>query len=688
MLKDSNNYKVTRQACPRNCYDSCSILSYTEDGVLKKISGDPANSFTNGKLCAKGYSYINRVYSKQRLKNPLYQKVRGSGKWINISWDEAYTIIAEKILKLYDKYNSNLSICLNKYSGNFGLLHYAIEGFFNSIAPTTRVAGSPCWSAGLDANFIDYGGNVNLDPELMIHAKLIILWGVNPAWTSVHSMPFIYSAQEQGATVITIDPLYTASARKSDIYLQVETGKDLELTLAITRVLCDLDLVDHQSLQRHTSNYQQYIDELKKIKLDHLLVACGQDYTTIEKIAKLIIGNKPLLIWTGFGLQRHARGGQTIHAINALAVLTGSLDCLYSGVQYAQQKTWDFTWNIMNYQSSLTTAHHTSRFLNINNFADELTNTSEPPVKFLWLACRNLLNQSPEYDKMVAALTQLELIVCVEQFMTADALMADLVLPTTTQFEEWDIVYSYWHHWISINQPAIKPLYDCKSDLDIMQGLAQKLNSLRPGFSGFPTDKTVFDFIDEQFNQSMYQRLNINDWRELIDAPRKYMVPDLQQTKTIYAFQKNFYTDNSVINTSTEKESNKIALITNTYKYHLLTTHSQHGLNSQFQNLEWLQDVIKDSRFIIHPCTAKSESVRDESLIKVYNDNGIIYGKVFLSKDVPKNVVLFYQGWQPQHDLLINKIVSVCATDMGELTTGSKGLAFYDTLVNFEIVRS
>lgn len=68
----------------------------------------------------------------------MIQHERGSGHWQRISWDTAIDIIARKILDLKTRFNSTLPLCLNKYSGNFGLLRNACEGMFNSLGPTTQ----------------------------------------------------------------------------------------------------------------------------------------------------------------------------------------------------------------------------------------------------------------------------------------------------------------------------------------------------------------------------------------------------------------------------------------------------------------------------------------------------------------------------------------------------------------------
>ena len=149
--KAKGESKIVHSACPRNCYDTCSILSTVEDGVLKRVEGDKANTYTRGRLCAKGFSYTRSVYSPDRIKYPMRQSKRGGGRWERISWPDAFDIIAKKILAIKKEYGNTLPICLDKYSGNFNLLNYCVEGMMSSIGHTTRATGTPCWPAGWPA---------------------------------------------------------------------------------------------------------------------------------------------------------------------------------------------------------------------------------------------------------------------------------------------------------------------------------------------------------------------------------------------------------------------------------------------------------------------------------------------------------------------------------------------------------
>ena len=593
------------------------------------------------------------------------------------------SIIAEKILALHDRYGSHLSLALNKYSGNFGLLHYAAEGMFNSLGATTQMTGSPCWSAGLDAHIYDFGNYLTSDPEQIADSQLIVLWGVNPAWTAIHSMPYIYQAQKNGATVITIDPLYTTTAKKSDMYIQLRPDSDLYLALAIAKIICDNGWQQQAFLESYTLGWDAYMASLADLNLSSLAERCGQPVSVIETLAKLISQKKPMMIWTGFGLQRHLKGGQTIRAINALAALTGNIGMPGGGVHFAQQHTWNF-----NYYTSMQNVPSMTRYVNINQFTESLQTLDDPPIKFLWISCRNLLTQSPGRSSLIEQLEKLELIVTVDQFMTPTAQQSDIVLPTTTQFEEWDVVASYWHHWISVNQPAIPPYCESKSELEIAQLLARTLNSLRPETSNFPVDLSATDFIDREFTAELYEQLGISDWRQLLDGPRKISLPsawsDLQfdTPSKKFEFVSQRASDNHLpLMASLFADTDNLD---KRYPYWLLTPHSQFGLNSQFQNLPWIQKLGSEPTICVHPKTAKKEGLTAGTMVKIYNQYGSFIVKATLTYDVSPNVLVYYQGWYPHSHICINDLIPGKSADMGERATGAVGMAFYNAFVNIQ----
>lgn len=501
-------YKIYRNACPRNCYDTCSLKTWVKDDVITFVEGAPESTFTHGTPCVKGLSYPRRVYSPDRIKYPMVQDVRGSGNWRRISWDEAMQRIATKMLEIKKKDGSMLGLAMTKYSGKFGVLNYAVEGMMSSLGYTTRFAGTPCWPAGIDAQNYDMGDMWCNDPEDFVKAKYIIIWGANPAWCSMHTMKYIYQAREKGAKVVVIDPLLTQTAAKADLYLRVRPGSDGALALGMARHLVDKGLVDQDFVNNYSHGYPEFEAYLRNsVTVEWASEICGLSADVIRQLAEEFTAVNPATVWIGYGMQRHVNGGANVRAIDAFVAMTGNIGIEGGGARYGHLHTWGFNYNAMlqkppvgsigmpgaagttsEFGSAGEVAQYSDRSLNINQTAKGILEANEPPVRMLWVACKNPFAQDFDRSKMEKAFEKLEMVVCADQFFNETVQHADIVLPVTTAFEEWNVDASYWHYWLSINQPAIKPMYEAKCDLEIAVLLSRTINKLEPGSCTFPQE--------------------------------------------------------------------------------------------------------------------------------------------------------------------------------------------------------
>lgn len=681
--------RLVQSACGKNCYDTCSIVSTVEDGILRKVGGDPKSTYTRGKLCAKGFSYTRRVYSPDRIKYPMRQVGRGSGNWKRVSWDEAYEEIAGTILRLKREYGSTLPICLNKYSGNLGIFHNGVEGFFSSIGHTTRALGTPCWPAGIDAQTYDFGTVHANDPEDLVNSKYLIIWGANPAWCSVHSMHLIKTAQDRGCKLVVIDPVVTQTASKADVYIQPKPSTDGALALGMARAILDHHLHDEAWMAAHSKGHQAFIAYVRQnITVEWAAEKCGVPASVIESLAKEYATAKPANIWIGYGMQRHANGGQNVRAIDALAALTGNIGKSGGGAQYAQLETYGMAYDAMTQQAPAGSAGEKDRFLNMNDFAADLMAAEEPPVKMLWMACRSPFTQDAEPAKLREALKEVDLIVAVDMFMNPSARMADLVLPVTSNFEGPDVNVSYWHYWVALNNQAIEPLYECKHDVTIGMELSKKLNALEPGSCTYPIDRKLDEWVGEEFNENILNLLDIKDWRELKKGPVKaksrligWQAGAFKTPSGKYEFWSDRAVEDGHPAMPIFVEEMKAP---DAYPVRCVTPHWMLGINGQFQNLDWMMAIDGEPYAELHPVTAQKYGIADRDTIRVYNETGAVQLKARLTRLAPLDSIVIYNRWLKGKDFNVNDTLKAIPADMGKRATGMPGIAFHDNFVAIE----
>ncbi len=704
-------YQVFHNACPRNCYDTCGILSYVKDGVLQFIEGVPESTFTKGGLCVKGYAYPRSVYDPDRIKYPMKQVGRGSGNWQRISWDEAMDTIAKKILEIKQKDGSLLGMGLTKYSGNFGITHYGVEGMMSSLGYTTRFVGTPCWPAGIDAQNYDMGNMWCNDPEDMVNSKYIIIWGANPAHCSIHTLKYVNEARSRGAKIVVIDPVFTQTAAKADEYWQVKTGSDGALALGIAWYLIEKGLVDQEWVKQNSLGFDEYADYIKKnVSLDWAAKESGIPAEVIQHVAEEFVAAKPATIWIGYGMQRHINGGANVRAIDSLVAMTGNIGKVGGGARYGHLYTWGFNYHALVQKQpegsvgftgqsgpkgefdtgagNNPAASYTDRTYNINKIAQEILDAQNPPLQMLWIANKNVLSQDFDRNKILEAFKKLELIVAVDLFFNQTVEQADIVLPTTTLFEDWTVNVSYWHYWMHLNEQAIKPMFEAKSDIEIAAALSKKMNALAPGSCTFAQELDPKEWMIAEFNDGIYSLFGIKSWEELKQGSRKAQLPSSASWADL-----KFATPSGKYEFKSETAAGNGHTALPEFKpgrepyapLRLLTPHDRFSLHSQFQNLDWMHDYNPEPFVYIHPGTAKSKGIADGDKVRVFNKVGEQVLRARISDNVPADTLLMYENWYgAKNTYNVNNLVDDTSSDMGKFKTGAPGVAIHDQFADVE----
>lgn len=683
--------KIVQSACGKNCYDTCSILSTVEDGILRKVGGDPKSTYTRGKLCAKGFSYTRHVYSPDRIKYPMRQIGRGSGNWKRISWDEAYAEIADTILRIKREYGSTLPICLNKYSGNMGFASYGSEGIMSSIGYTTRAQGTPCWPAGVDSQTFDFGTVHSNDPEDLANSQFLILWGSNPSWSSVHSMHFVKTAQDRGCKLIVIDPVLTQTAGKADLYIQIKSSTDGALALGMAKVILDNRLYDEAWLASNSKGYAEYFAYLEKnITLEWAAEKTGIPADVIETLAKEYAAAKPANIWIGYGMQRHVNGGQNVRAIDALAAMTGNIGKSGGGAQYAQLETWGFQYHAMSFKPPADSAGTANRYVNINDFAADLMRAQDPPVKMLWFASRSPFTQDAEPGTLKKAMESVDLVVTCDLFMNPTVEMSDIVLPVPSTFEVPGLNVSYWHYWLVLNEQAISPLYESRSDIRIAMELSRRLNEVEPGSCGYPTTGNPEEWIGMEFNESVRELFGVSSWEELKKGPVKAksrLIGWQDRNFKTPSGKYEFWSDEAVKYGHPALPVFKEEMETPTaHPVRCITPHWMLGINGQFQHLDWLMAIDGEPFGELHPMTAKKYGITDKDTIRLSNETGTVVLKAKVTQLTSPDTIIVYNRWLKDKRFNINDTLKAIPADMGSKATGQPGIAFHDNFVAIQKV--
>jgi anaerobic selenocysteine-containing dehydrogenase len=458
---------TTRTTCTRDCPDTCAVIAHVEDGRVVKLEGDWAHPITRGFLCKKTYQYPSRVYSPHRILHPLKRTKRG---WARITWDEVFDTLADRLTSLQAR-DGSLAVLHYQSAGSMGLLKALNSRFFNLWGGVTEAAGSLCSGAGIAGQLKSYGAVRSHAPDDLLNSRTILIWGRNPIITNIHMLPFLKAARERGATVVVIDPRRSETVKYADQHVALKPGGDAYLALGLAQSLLRQGLVDGEFLTTATANFAAFERWLESVDQQIVVDKTGLPADEIDALARLYGTRKPGSIHLGMGPQRWRAGAEVFQCIDALAALTGNIGVRGGGVNYSSRlpALLDLSW-LAERQATV------KRFVLRPSIGRDLLETHDPPVRLAWICGANPVTQALNSDLVRQALAQLDYCVVSDIYLTDTAQYAHLFLPTTTFVEEEDLVLTdWWHAYFGYVRPIIPPCGEAKSDLEIFQGLAERL---------------------------------------------------------------------------------------------------------------------------------------------------------------------------------------------------------------------
>lgn len=648
------------------------MISYVENNRLVHLTGDPSHPYTKGKLCAKGYSYIERNYHRDRLKYPYFQEVKGSGKFKQITWEKAYNLIISEMMHIHQKHGDFLPLAFYKGTGNVGVHHYVIEEFFSHLGGTTRILNSASFGKKLAASH----GMGAANPSSIQRSPMIIIWGANPAATNIHLTPYFIQARIKGAKIVVIDPLYTQTAELADLYIQIKPGSDGALANLLVKELVESNVIDFQFIQDHSTNFDEFIGKIKEIDKKESLFTCGISEEAFNLLFNWLKNAEAVSYIIGHGMQRHCNGWQNIRGIEALATIHGDIEKMDGGIFF-----WKDDYQLFNNQQL-----YNSEQMNLNNrtigFMENRggghSDPNQPPIEMMWISCGNPLNQEPNSRLFKKYLENIPLVVTIDQFFTPTAYMSNLILPTTTHFEELDIIPNSWHGVLALNNKAVSPYYQSQSEWKIMSEITNRLNKLDPELCSFPLHTSEEDYLHAQFNdkvRNLYHIVSISDLEGKVVTPHQSWSNEKFESKT-GKFQFNPSETKQYGYPSTPFFSDGKSP-TDDYPFWLITPHNPYMFNSQFHYLDLADEG--EAYAAIHPKAAQERSIFNGEVVKVFNEQDSILIKAVYSSKVPKDILMIYQGWYPDSKVYVNQLVTSARMEGNKMAANT---SLFDTFVN------
>lgn len=495
----------TVYSCCSMCGGQSGIECRVVNGRLVKINPNPynPNNFSNIStdffanvekegtcICPKGNAGIATLYDKDRLQKPMRRTNPMKGIGIDpgfkeISWEEAYTEIAERLRQLRDNGEAHKLLW---FSEDHSFTH--IQGDFCELfgTPNNSMHSNLCDTAR-KASFKMVTGD---ERPLMdaIQSKYILLFGWNPLsatkWS--HLPRIVTRAIENGAKMVVVDPLLSYTANKAQEWIPIRPSTDGAMALAMGHVIIRDKLYDEAFIKEWTVGFEQYSDYVKDKTPEWAGKITTVPAKTIERVAIEFAITKPQVVdvWSGPG--QHSNGVQGGRAIALLAALVGGYD--RPGTLMMPEKKGNKHIHVHADETAKKTLKE-KRFDQLKElypfghnsgvYCQSFSNLAEGKgpykPKMAMIIFQNPMMSVPGTKIVEKALANLDFVVVNDIFLSETALMADIVVPGTTYLERYDL-NTHWVTWpaLGLRQPVVKPIFGQPAEYEFVTELGRRLS--------------------------------------------------------------------------------------------------------------------------------------------------------------------------------------------------------------------
>jgi anaerobic selenocysteine-containing dehydrogenase len=645
-------------ACPHDCPSTCALDVEVIDGrSIGRVRGAEDNTYTAGVICAKVARYAERIHHPDRLLHPLVRTgPKGSGQFARIAWDEALDVVAEKFLEA-ERTIGPEAVWPYYYAGTMGLV---MRDGINRLRHVKRYSGqystictTPAWTGFIAGT----GRLAGPDPREMALSECVVIWGTNPVHTQVNVMTHALRARkERGAKIVAVDIYRNATMKQADMALLVKPGTDGALACAVMHVLFRDRLADWDYLDRYTDCPGELEAHLKTRDPAWAAAITGLSVPEIEALAKLVGERKRTYFRLGYGFSRSRNGAVNMHAASCIAAVTGAWAHEGGGAFHNNGAIFHWQTSLI---EGLDARDPSVRLLDQSQVGRVLTGDREalrhgPPVTAMLVQNTNPVSVAPEQDAVKRGFAREDLFACVhEQFMTETALMADVVLPATVFLEHDDLYQAGGQQHIQLGPKLVEPPGECRSNHEVIGGLAERLGAEHPGFGLTPRE-----LIDRTLRESGWGTLEGLEQSRWIDAQ-----PPFRQAHFLDGFgyedgKFRFKPDWTRVPSRNAGPMGPWASLPSlpdhweaiespdeTYPFRLATSPARHFLNSSFTETPTSRAKERRPEVMIHPADAAARGIGEGDWVELGNARGSVQLRAKLFDGVRRGVLIAESIW-------------------------------------------
>lgn len=635
------------------CYHSCGCRVTVEDGKAVKIRGLDSHPLNRGRLCPKGASALDVVYSPERLKRPLK---RVGSDFQEISWDQALDEIAGRLNALKEEFGPQV---LGVFSGSIGVENLEMAGLVQRFkaafgSPNFFSVESVCYRMRIRVRQMTFGRY----PVEEMDSNLYILWGHNPDQSDFPLKHALNRNLERGARLVVIDPKRIPLADRADMYLRIRPGTDGALALAMIHVIVSEGLHDQDFIEQHTFGFEKLVPHVQKYTPEWAEEITWVPAKEIRKLARLFASTKGASIFQGTCTHdQTANGTQNSRAFSILQAVTGNINVPGGWVTSPPPRFGNVGLGV---EGEPVGSDQYPLFFEMWGRKSPYGVVTLVPesiplrLKAFLVVGGNPLVSMPDSNAFREAFRKLDLLVVHDLFMTETGREAHYVLPACSHLEKWGVAYTYnvCHSlpYMMLRKRCVEPLNESRSEWRVLTELAGRLGMGEQfpwkteeemvAFELAPSGLSFDYLLREKPEGDFYAKKTYDTSEGLFKAPSgrielycgalekvgfdplpTYLEPERGPRRGSREFLEEY------------------PLILSTGNRNLYYTHSQQ------RGVRALAKLYPEPRAEIGPETALRFGIRDGDMVVVETNRGRVSMKAHVDERVAEGVVLVPHGW-------------------------------------------
>ncbi len=641
------------------CEAMCGLEIQHTNGEIISIKGDKKDMFSKGHICPKALALKDLHEDKDRLKTPLKRTDSG---WQEISWDEAFDVVATNLKSIQKKYGNN---AVGVYRGNpnvhnLGMMLYG-SPFIKGLQTQQKYSATSVDQLPHHiASLFMFGHQMMIPIPDIDHTDFMLIIGGNPAVSNGSMMTApnfsgrLKALQKRGGKFMVIDPRFTETAKIADQHFFIKPNKDAFLLLALIHVIFDEQLDALGVLSSHINGSE----EIKTVALDFspekVAVHTGISAKEIKTIARTFAKAKTAACYGRMGVSVQEFGGICQWLINVLNIITGNLDIeggvLFTlpaidlvGMSTATGKTGSFNRR----QSRVNNLPEFSGEYPVATLAEEILTEGEGQIKAMVTIAGNPILSTPNGKQLEKAFESLDFMVAIDIYLNETSKHAHIILPSTTGLEtaHYDLIF----HQLAVRNTAKynKALYEKEED---QRHDWEILNTLTERITGQKNPATPEMMLDYLFGNSPYKDQDITV-KKLKENPHgidlgalKSCLPErlFTKDKKIELAPQLFLKDLKRLNTA----FNSLKTNKNTdLPFSLISRRHLRNNNSWMHNSTLLMTGRERCTLRIHPVDAEQLNIENHQRVTVTSNIDSIQIPIEISSEMMQGVVSIPHGF-------------------------------------------